>query len=402
MLRGHSRAPQHLAPDRSAGSANRSADRGPQAPLGIKGKSVDGDRAARRLMFDRYRWQRGAARLLDWSHAVGKCQWAPIKVAAGVGVAVYSEGEARRSALEGVQRCGAVWVCPVCAARISEVRRAELNALLAWARAEGLHPVMLTLTARHGEGDGLADLLERLKAAKKRLHQLRPWRDLGDEGTVTATEVTGGGRSGWHPHLHMVVLLRAASPEAALAAARGLRPAWMTALRSAGLDGAAAAFDAQGASAAGAYVTKWGAAEEMTLTSGKRGRAGGGRSPLQLLAAATDEGDRRAAALWREYAAAFRGRRQIVWSRGLKDRAGINAVSDEDAAAGEAEPPAEVVRELVAMIEHRTWGEGANAARHRRGRIRAAAEDEGAAGVWRVVADGGADPRPERPPDVIE
>lgn len=404
MLREHRRTPQHLAPDRPAGGANRLPDRGAKPPLGKNGKSVDGDRgsSARDLMFARYRWQRGAARLLNWEHAVGLCQWATIRGVPGVGVALYSEGEGRRSALEGVQRCGAVWVCPVCAARISEVRRAEMNALLAWARRVGLHPVMLTLTARHGDGDSLDDLLERLKRAKKRFHQLRPWRDLDDAGTVTATEVTGGGRHGWHPHLHMIVLLPADSPEAALAAARALRGAWMTALRSAGLDGATAAFDARGASEAGAYVAKWGAAEEMTMTGGKRGRPGGGRSPLQLLAAATDEGDGRAAALWREYAAAFKGRRQLVWSRGLKDRAGINTVSDEDAAAGEAEPPPEVLREVVAVIPPRTWGEGARAARYRRGRIRAAAEDEGAAGVWRVVADGGADPRPERPPDLIE
>jgi hypothetical protein len=50
-------------------------------------------------------------------------------------------------------------------------------------------------------------------------------------------------------------------------------------------------------------------------------------------------GDRRAAALWQEYAKAFKGRKQLVWSRGLRAVLGlaVEEKSDEEVAAEEVE-----------------------------------------------------------------
>jgi hypothetical protein len=49
----------------------------------------------------------------------------------------------------------------------------------------------------------------------------------------------------------------------------------------------------------------------------------------------------RDAELFREYALAFKGARQLTWSRGLKARFGLDDV--DDAELTEAEPPAEIV-----------------------------------------------------------
>lgn len=331
----------------SADSSPHSATSGShQSGLGITAKSVGHSQGRAR----RFRHQRHAARLLAGKGRVGLCRWSVISKSAGVDVVTsrYSSGEVRGH-FEGVQTCGSVWLCPCCSARISEVRRGELNQLLAWARKTGHVVRMVTLTARHGRDDDLADLLERMKDAKRRWAQHRTYRTMKAHiiGSVTATEVTGGGVNGWHPHFHMIIV---GAPEIDLG---GLHAAWLASLGAAGLDGAGAAFQVQDASAAGAYVAKWGAAEEMTMTGRKAGRKGGGRTPAQLLGASSDEGDALAGALWREFAQAFHGRRQLVWSRGLKARAGVGEVSDEDAARDKRQD--EQIEEARSNIEHEVW-----------------------------------------------
>ena len=109
-----------------------------------------------------------------------------------------------------------------------------------------------------------------------------------------------------------------------------------------------------------------------------------------------DDHEDEAGALWQRFAAVFQGRRQLVWSRGLKRAAGIEDTSDEDAAAEDAKP----VRREICRIEPADWrgGVGRKGARHRRGLILDAAEDAGASGVAAVVAAGGEDPRPDPDP----
>lgn len=310
--------------------------KGPEGALGITAKTVD----ARTL---RFRLQRVAARLLP-GERVGSCLWSVISLRQTVDV-VKEEG--RRSHFTGLQTCGSVWHCPVCSQRISESRRKEVNTLFAWGRSEGLTPVLLTLTARHGRADPLTELLGALKHALKLLRQSRAWRALKGSlvGSVTATEVTTGA-SGWHPHFHIVLFFRGSSLAIA-AALETLRPEWLRSLAKVGLHGNGHAFSWQDAKAAGNYVAKFGAAEELTLGSQKRGRAGS-RTPVQLLEDA-DKGDQLAARLFREYAAAFKGRCQLSWSRGLKALVGVHDQEDTDLAkysdAGE----------LLASLTHHDW-----------------------------------------------
>lgn len=355
-------------------------------------------KSVRQIRMDRYRWQRGAAKILAHNHRVGLCQWALISKRAGVSVDMVEYAEQSRASFAGVQRCGSVWVCPCCSARISEVRRGELNALLSWARSEALRPVMVTLTARHGRDDDLAELLEGMKKAKQRLHRHRTWREAKGRffGSVTATEVTHG-KHGWHPHFHVILLVKADDEGDAIKLAEGLLSAWLASLKGVGLDGTGAGFSVQGASEAGKYVGKWGAGEELTLAGAKRGRSGG-RTPAQLLADAVDDDDRRAVMLWREFAEVFHGRRQLVWSRGLKALAGIDETSDADASAEAPE------RTTIAEITPEQWrGDGFRlGARFRRGRILNGAETGGRDAVMAVVADGGRDDTPEPADAVIE
>jgi len=263
-------------------------------------------------------------------------------------VARQSEVELRRDTghgkahFAGLKTCASVWWCPCCSPRISAQRKDDLDRLLVGARAERLAVVMLTLTFRHDAGMRLAPTLAAFKRSFERLRQRREWRALPSCGLVVATEVTFG-RNGWHPHLHVLMVMDCAADQAVQRVA-ALASVWLTCLQGQGLTGNAAAYQVQGASAAGAYVAKFGAAEEIALAGNKRGRQGS-RSPWQLLDDARD-GDKRAAAAWLEYAAAFKGRRQLVWSRGLKARFGVDEVEDEDAAAEGAADEAPTIETL--------------------------------------------------------
>lgn len=344
----------------SASSSNGAVSR----PLGNNAKSVD-QTAQHQRNLARYASKWAAANILK-NHGnkaakrVSHCGY----VAFQPFVDLERNAATAKASFRGVKSCSSVWLCPVCSPRISTRRRDELNALLSGARAADLSPVMLTLTARHDRSMKLAPFLDALKRAKQRLRQRREWKALVFAGSVTATEVTHGA-NGWHPHFHEVLLLQGGEADA-LAAVSALSAIWLRCLEAFGLSGGKAAFQVQGAAAAGAYVGKFGAAEELALHGVKAGR-NGSRSPWQLLDDARD-GDKRAAAIWAEYAAAFAGRRQLVWSPGLKARFVIGEVSDDEAAQ-EAE-----AADVPSLETLRTWaasGDWRNARRRRVSIVRA-------------------------------
>ena len=301
------------------------------APLETTAKSVrHSDGRAQR-----FKHQRHAAKLLGGKGRVGLCRWSVVSKSGGVDMVStsYPGTNSDRVHYEGLQTCGSVWACPCCGARISETRRDEMNKLLSWARSQGYRVMMLTLTARHGRDDDLAELLDRMKDAKQRWARHRSYRRIKIRmiGSVTATEVTGGGAHGWHPHFHVIVIMEGDEDMTPL------QDAWLASLRGAGLDGTGSGWDVRSGDDTGRYVAKWGAAEELTLSRHKKGKGRTGRTPAQLLAASCDEGDKVAGGLWAEYARVFHGRRQLVWSQGLKALAGVDEVDDEKAAQDEAQ-----------------------------------------------------------------
>lgn len=247
----------------------------------------------------------------------------------------------------GVETCGSIWNCPVCAAKIAEGRRCDLAALIEAATAAGHAAYMLTLTIPHARLDKAAELRRVVAAAWRKVQQGRQWaalrRAFGIVGYVRALEVTHGDGHGWHPHLH--VLLTTAEP----LDARRMRALHVLIFRrwrrrvAELLPGKPCAFGATDFRPATAsdYVAKWGADSEVAKAGSKLGRRGG-RSPWQLLAD-YDLGDRRAGALFAEYAAAFKGARHLTYSRGFREAYGLrDAPADEQL----AEEGAEIAPEL--------------------------------------------------------
>jgi len=359
------------------------------------GSNLSSKTTRRERRQERFELQREAAKLTP-DLRVSHCLW----TATGATVDLVKRQDDAR--FIGVQTCGSVWVCPCCSARISEVRRRELRQLEEWAGSprRGLRLVMMTLTARH-RNRRLSDMVDRLAKAKRRMQNRKAWQRLREEktlfGTVSVREATHGEKNGWHPHYHVLCLVEADSDESAQAMLEPLRRVWLDCLRKEGLTGTLErAFHLQNGDAVSAYISKhgrdekdraeasearsgWGISEEMTLARTKRGKAGGSRSPWQILRDAA-AGDETSVSLWQEYARVMHGKRQQVWSDGLKRACGLLEVEDEEAAEGEEFT--EDQDELLATWPKATW----NRIRHRRGEILAAAETGGGAAVDDLTA----------------
>lgn len=271
-----------------------------------------------------------------------------------------------------VKTCGSVWACPVCAAKVAEVRRRELTYAMVQHQAQGGYAYLLTFTFPHYMGQQLEELLPKFDTARQRFQSSKGWKKVmdvktdkkpsgtaGRVGSVNSMEVTYGIGNGWHPHLHMLVFCQpgafgegAADEQGRLSSAAidYFRNDWVTKLEKAGLvDGSNRQWaqqyglDVRGGQKAAEYIAKWGHEEQWGLSSeltsshaktGKRDTWGtrDHYTPFQLLALSAD-GDSHATCAFREFVTAFDGKRMLTWSRGLKDHFGIADMADEEAAA---------------------------------------------------------------------
>lgn len=289
--------------------------------------------------------------------------------------------------------CDLRWVCPCCTIKRSEECREQLNRGLAVARKKGLVPVMLTLTARHTKSMPLADYWSKLHTAEYQLKKSHSWKQLNKRemkvgGFAKAVETTYGERFGWHPHYHLIMMLdvsgisndgvnlpddatREQIAEAkALDVIEPLRAEWLHQLCLVGLDGTSKAakkhsFHAQGAAEAADYVSKWGAAEEMTLNTEKVGKAKG-KTPWQLLrearTAETDAERKKAASLWWEFVQNMKGVHQLRQSPAF--RALVAEFEEQE------QPKEEVESWRVMLLGEALWEPG----RYKRLLIREATE----------------------------
>lgn len=109
----------------------------------------------------------------------------------------------------GLMVCGSVWVCPICAAKISEQRRVELEQAIVACISKGGSVYLATYTIAHKRYDNLSNLLQSFLAARKRARQGRTAQELrkafGVLGTISVREVTWSELNGWHPHSHELV-----------------------------------------------------------------------------------------------------------------------------------------------------------------------------------------------------
>ena len=298
-----------------------------------------------------------AARELVPRERVAKCLRRPIPVRSSVDVLYAPAG--RSAHYGGLQVCSSVWLCPVCSAKISERRRVELSAALdAWRAIEGTRVILATFTVQHRASEPLSTLLEPVVEGWRSFKAGRWWQGFKDAhkvaGSIKALELTHGA-NGWHPHLHVLFFLW--RDVQILPFEHDLKSRWSHTL---GRQGRWASWehgvDVRFSDAHIAeYVAKygkepeWTVSHEMTKNPSKMGR-NGGRTPLQILSDYS-EGDMASGELWREYAAAMKGHKQLTWSPGLRDLLQLAAEeSDEEVAQRHEE-----IAVILAQLTHQQW-----------------------------------------------
>jgi len=303
------------------------------ARAAILGKStnyVSGNlRAAR---FRRFRLQDAARKLLTnwrvaWCYRTTRFDKSTVEV---------WHNHERGAHYRNLATCGSVWTCPVCASKITETRRAELQEVV---KRSNFTKVMVTITLQHERGDSLAELVEALNDSWRRLKQGRFWVAMREEfellAYVSASEFTYG-QNGWHPHKHALFFTEIPEAEFSLDEFKARLTARYKAILAKHGRYASDLYGIDvrlGDDQAGEYASKWGLECEIAKASVKNGK--GGFSPFQLLELYA-EGEAWAGALFVEYAHATKGRRQLVWSHGGREVLGLgDEKTDEEIAADE-------------------------------------------------------------------
>ena len=325
---------------------------------GLQMMGLNFDRQAILRRFERYALQDVARSILTatvqrgdkWAyvHRVNYCLRSPITK--DKGVTLFYNVERKQANFGNLQRCSSVWNCPVCSMSITEGRRTELKQGLDNWLALGGHVYLVTFTNSHHVGDKLPSLLDGQKKAFKKFWEKtkvnKMMKSLGYKGRIVATEVTWGKTNGWHPHYHMLFFFDHEVNIQGLQTFLALH--WQDACKKAGLKepDLVHGVDVRDGTYASKYVSKWGLEHEVTKGHTKKG-LNGSLTPFDLLrGASTDDSFK---TLFRVFADAFKGKQQLVWSKGLKALLNIEQKTDEQI-IDETDKASIQVRELTEQL----------------------------------------------------
>lgn len=271
--------------------------------------------------------------------------------------------DGRRPGVRGVFFCDSPWLCPSCAPRRAAQRAERVRTVFDATERRGGSVVFVTLTVQHRHGQSLSALKGLVSTACRKARQGAPWARASERwgvlGVLVGPEVTWSPRWGWHYHLHLGVPMEATGDDAA-AAGEWLVERYRSYIENAGGRADRAAQDVQVCwrrEDLESYLSKGSAHWEVASAGATKVGSGGGLTPWDL-AARAEKGDRRAAALFLEYARTMPGTRSCVVSAALARHLGIEADADDDAPGEEQEDGAEALGEVEAGRWHRLLRRG--------------------------------------------
>ncbi|MBS4040102.1 MAG: protein rep [Flavobacteriales bacterium] len=299
------------------------------------------------------------------SHSTTKCMRVKSKNADNIGIRVDRKHD--KAHYTGTVICGSPWACPVCASKIQTRRAIEIQEAFKWAyRDKKYQMMMVTLTFPHGIDDDLGDMLEKVKLAmvyfRKGENYDKFKKSIDYQGMIKATEITWGKINGWHPHTHELQIVKYDTDEKEQERIKAfILNQWEKACTKAGLlkhgsimNFRKVAVDIIFHAKDSDYLAKlnhvekaWGADKEMASATTKKGRATG-FTPWQLLE--QSDGNEQYRNLFLEYALRMKGKKQLVWSRGLKKKVGITEKTDEELAKEQTSES-----DLLALFTAEQW-----------------------------------------------
>ena len=262
------------------------------------------------------------------------------------GVTILKSAVVDSVRFSGLQTCGSVWHCKICATRVSEVRKLEVRHAVDTWMEQGGGVLFVTNTFPHGRQDDLRVLLAKLlDVAWNRYINHRAYKKarvaLGYIGRIRALEVTHGEANGWHPHVHEIWFIEKPLNKTAMTVLENtLFKVWKVTALGAGFKAPSRknGISVQGADSAADYIAKfgteprWEVGKEMAKAHVKKSRDAKGKTPFDLLRGFAETGCKYSASLFKEYAIAFAGKVQLYWSQGLKGIFRIEEISDEQIA----------------------------------------------------------------------
>lgn len=238
----------------------------------------------------------------------------------------------------GFCTCGSIWACPVCSAKIRATRADEIARAVVRHMEDGGTAWMVTLTARHKKHHDLMPLFDAVANGWRKLMSGRAWagdpkrdvfgeRDrLGVRGNIRSLEVTYGTRNGWHPHLHVVLLLNNETGEELAYAIHRWDKTWRAWMKKQGFEPSkehgVTWSKVTTPEEAGEYIAKVQEGKGHLGNEIARGDMKAGRlgtlAPFEMLEYLRRTGDMAVVPIWHEYEKGTFRRRAITWSRGLR------------------------------------------------------------------------------------
>ena len=283
-----------------------------------------------------YERQTAARLVLDKEHRIKFCgRWNVSQAVKDLSVAII-KSKTGIASYRNLSKCGLGWVCPVCAMRISDKRREEMNLAQDLHDKSGGARYLITYTMPHGIQDSLSDLYDKIREARMYMIRHRDYKTYFNKenyvGEIRALEVTYSKNNGWHPHIHSVIFMKNKFQSVEKLKEK-LFSLWSKACVKVGLPCPSFehGVDVKESAFASDYIAKWG--YEMTRWHQKKGHLTS-MSPFQFLDAFADEKDNVSAYFYaekfKEFVEATKGSRQLSWSKGLKSHFKVDEISDEE------------------------------------------------------------------------
>ncbi len=307
------------------------------------------DEKLRLVRSERYACQSVARKALP-NERVSMC----LRRVNGSSVEVFKHRKTHKAFYAGLLVCGSVWTCPVCAAKISERRKLEIQQAFEMHKENGGKIAMLTLTFSHKKRDKLNDTIIKFGQATQAFMRGRAYDnirlEMGMIGRIRVYEVTYG-NNGFHPHVHIALFYE---NEVDIHKIKlKMYELWEKACLKFGIKTSFLhGIDLQGAEEAEAYLSKhgtWSLEQELSKAHIKKAK-NESMTPFDFLRKYLETEDEKLLNLFREYVECFKGKRQIQWSQGLKKRFVLVDKSDEEVAKEKVEEA-----DALGMLSYDDW-----------------------------------------------
>ena len=298
------------------------------------------------------------------------CNCGKLRIDKELPVDVRYDADKNRASFGNLQYCGSVWTCPDCSKKVSLAKKELVAQAVTSANAKGLHVAMLTLTIPHYLGDDLKELLAKMKKAKNYLFTNRNSREwFADQfpivGEITATEVKYSDRNGFHPHLHILLFLDREYKKEDIQRIEGeIYDFWAEKCVKRGLGkpsrkhGVDLKMEKTGEQTFASYIAKWGLASELTQSHMKIGKRNMQSLTMwevlelsQMEASTSDK----YSYIFRTYAKAFKGARQIRASNGLLELLGLKNIEEDEDLANQKEEESSQVYDAISLSDQDWW-----------------------------------------------